>query len=58
LPLRGATHGAELATMGIPTPNLFAGDGNFHGVLEFNSRKGMEKTVETLVKLVTLYAGF
>jgi hypothetical protein len=30
--------------------------GNFHGKLEFNSRKGLEKTTETLVNLVQIFA--
>jgi tripeptide aminopeptidase len=43
--------------LGLPTPNIFSGGNNFHGFLEFNSRRGMEKTVETLVNLVSTYAG-
>jgi hypothetical protein len=53
----GRTDGAELAVLGLPTPNIFTGGNNFHGFLEFNSRRGMEKTVETLVNLVSTYAG-
>jgi hypothetical protein len=29
---------------------------SFHGKLEFNSRKGLEKTTETLVNLVQIFA--
>jgi tripeptide aminopeptidase len=54
--VRGGTDGAALAVLGLPTPNLFTGGSNFHGPLEFNSRRGMEKTVETLVNLVQIYA--
>jgi tripeptide aminopeptidase len=54
--VRGGTDGAELAVLGLPAPNIFTGGNNFHGVLEFNSRRGMEKTVETLVNLVGIYA--
>jgi tripeptide aminopeptidase len=42
--------------MGLPCPNLFTGGQNFHGKLEFNSRKGLEKTVEMLVNLVQIFA--
>ena len=57
LPVRGGTDGAELAVRGLPTPNLFTGGGNFHGPLEFNSRRAMDRTVETLVNLVEIYGG-
>ncbi|HKZ77054.1 MAG TPA: peptidase T [Pyrinomonadaceae bacterium] len=55
-PIRGGTDGSELSFSGLPTPNLFTGGQNFHGKLEFNSRRGLEKTTETLVKLVQLFA--
>ena len=41
-PIRGGTDGSRLTTRGLPTPNLFTGGHNFHGKLEFNSRKGLE----------------
>jgi tripeptide aminopeptidase len=55
-PIRGGTDGSWLTFQGIPTPNLFTGGGNFHGKLEFNSRRGLEKTTETLLNLVQLFA--
>jgi tripeptide aminopeptidase len=55
-PIRGGTDGARLTFQGLPTPNLFTGGSNFHGKLEFNSRRGLEKTTETLVNLVQLFA--
>ena len=55
-PIRGGTDGARLTFRGLPTPNLFTGGGNFHGKLEFNSRKGLEKSTETLVHLVQIFA--
>jgi tripeptide aminopeptidase len=54
-PIRGGTDGARLTFQGLPTPNLFTGGSNFHGKLEFNSRRGLEKTTETLVNLVQLF---
>jgi tripeptide aminopeptidase len=54
--IRGGTDGSDLTFRGLPTPNLFTGGGNFHGKLEFNSRRGLEKTTETLINLVQLFA--
>ncbi len=55
-PIRGGTDGSRLTAEGLPTPNLFTGGHNFHGKLEFNSRKGLEKSTETLVNLVQIWA--
>lgn len=55
-PIRGGTDGANLTFEGLPTPNLFTGGTNFHGKLEFNSRRGLEKTTETLINLVQIFA--
>jgi tripeptide aminopeptidase len=55
-PIRGGTDGATLTFEGLPTPNLFTGGTNFHGKLEFNSRRGLEKSTETLVNLVQIFA--
>ncbi|MBS4027933.1 MAG: peptidase T [Ignavibacteriales bacterium] len=55
-PIRGGTDGSRLTYMGLPCPNLFTGGMNFHGKLEFNSRRGLEKSVETLVNLVQIFA--
>ena len=55
-PIRGGTDGSNLTFRGLPTPNLFTGGGNFHGKLEFNSREGLEKSTETLVHLVQIFA--
>jgi len=55
-PIRGGTDGSNLTFRGLPTPNLFTGGGNFHGKLEYNSRRGLEKSTETLVNLVQIFA--
>jgi tripeptide aminopeptidase len=55
-PMRGGTDGAYLTFQGLPTPDLFTGGHNFHGKLEFNSRRGLEKSAETLVHLVQIFA--
>ncbi|HKR61439.1 MAG TPA: peptidase T, partial [Pyrinomonadaceae bacterium] len=54
-PIRGGTDGARLTFRGLPTPNLFTGGNNFHGKLEYNSRRGLEKTTEMLIQLVQLF---
>ena len=55
-PIRGGTDGANLTVRGLPTPDIFTGGHNFHGKLEFNSRRGLERTTETLVHLVQVIA--
>jgi tripeptide aminopeptidase len=55
-PVRGGTDGSKLTFRGLPCPNIFTGGHNFHGKLEFNSRRGLEKTTETLLHLVQIFA--
>ncbi|MEZ5319437.1 MAG: peptidase T [Vicinamibacterales bacterium] len=55
-PIRGGTDGSKLTFRGLPCPNLFTGGANFHSRQEFNSRRGLEKTTETLVHLVQVFA--
>ena len=55
-PIRGGTDGSRLTFRGLPCPNIFTGGHEFHSKLEFNSRRGLEKTTETLVHLVQLVA--
>src|SRR4030095_5443892 len=54
--IRGGTDGARLTFRGLPCPDIFTGGQNFHGKLEFNSRRGLEKTTETLLHLVQVFA--
>ena len=42
-PIRGGTDGSQLSFMGLPTPNIFTGCGNFHGPFEYASIDVMEK---------------
>jgi tripeptide aminopeptidase len=55
-PIRGGTDGSRLSFMGLPTPNLFAGEHNFHSRLEWTSRQDLEKAVEVIVHLARLWA--
>jgi len=54
-PIRGGTDGSKLSFMGLPTPNLFAGEHNFHSRLEWVSRQDMEKAVEVIVNLCAVW---
>ncbi|MFN7940718.1 MAG: peptidase T [Thermoanaerobaculia bacterium] len=54
-PIRGGTDGSRLSFMGLPTPNLFAGEHNFHSRLEWVSVRDMEKAVETVVELARVW---
>jgi tripeptide aminopeptidase len=54
-PIRGGTDGSKLTFRGLPCPNIFTGGHNFHSTREFNSRRGLEKTTETLVHLVQVF---
>lgn len=54
-PIRGGTDGSKLSFMGLPTPNLFAGEHNFHSRLEWVSVHEMEKAVETIVHLCRVW---
>jgi tripeptide aminopeptidase len=49
--IRGGTDGSRLSFMGLPTPNIFAGEQNFHSRLEWVSVQDMEKAVEVIVAL-------
>jgi tripeptide aminopeptidase len=53
--IRGGTDGSRLSFMGLPTPNLFAGEHNFHSRLEWVSVQDMEKAVEVIVNLATIW---
>jgi tripeptide aminopeptidase len=55
-PIRGGTDGSRLSFMGLPTPNLFAGEHNFHSRLEWVSRYDMDKAVEVIVNLSRRWA--
>ncbi len=54
-PIRGGTDGSRLSFMGLPTPNLFAGEQNFHSRLEWVSVQDMEKAVEVIVHLCRVW---
>jgi tripeptide aminopeptidase len=51
-PIRGGTDGARLSFMGLPTPNIFTGGHNFHGIYEYIPAFAMEKAVEVIINIV------
>src|SRR5215203_205156 len=53
--ISGGTDGSKLSFMGLPTPNLFAGEQNFHSRLEWVSAQDMEKAVEVIVNLCRVW---
>ena len=54
-PIRGGTDGARLCFMGLPTPNIFAGEHNFHSRYEWISTHDMHKAVEVIVELCKIW---
>jgi tripeptide aminopeptidase len=55
-PIRGGTDGSRLSFMNLPTPNLFAGEHNFHSRLEWVSAEDMDKAVEVVVRVCEIWA--
>jgi tripeptide aminopeptidase len=53
--IRGGTDGSKLSFMGLPTPNIFAGEHNFHSRLEWVSVQDMEKAVDVIVNLARVW---
>lgn len=49
--IRGGTDGSRLSFMGLPCPNIFAGEHAFHSKHEWVSVQDMEKAVETIIHL-------
>ena len=54
-PIRGGTDGSKLSFLGLPTPNIFAGEHNFHSRLEWVSVQDMEKAVDVIVELARVW---
>lgn len=53
--IRGGTDGSRLSFMGLPCPNLFAGEHAFHSKQEWVSVQDMAKASETIVHLVQVW---
>ncbi|MGN6395049.1 MAG: peptidase T [Mucilaginibacter sp.] len=53
--IRGGTDGSRLSFMGLPCPNIFAGEHAFHSKHEWVSVQDMQKAVETILHLCTIW---
>ena len=53
--IRGGTDGSRLSFMGLPCPNIFAGEHAFHSKQEWVSVQDMEKAAETMVHLAQVW---
>ncbi|WP_448105510.1 peptidase T [Pedobacter panaciterrae] len=53
--IRGGTDGSRLSFMGLPCPNIFAGEHAFHGKQEWASIQDMEKAVQTIVNIASIW---
>lgn len=53
--IRGGTDGSRLSFMGLPCPNIFAGEHAFHGKQEWVSVQDMEKAVDTILHLCMIW---
>lgn len=54
-PIRGGTDGSRLCFMGLPTPNIFAGEHNFHSRLEWVSAEDMELATKVIIELAKVW---
>lgn len=53
--IRGGTDGSRLSFMGLPCPNIFAGEHAFHGKEEWVSVQDMQQAVDTIVHLCSIW---
>lgn len=54
-PIRGGTDGSKLSFMGLPTPNIFAGEQNFHSRFEWVSVQDMAKAADVIVEVAKVW---
>ena len=52
---RGGTDGSSLSFMGLPTPDLFAGQYNIHSEREYADVDVMEASLRTVLRLISLW---
>lgn len=53
--IRGGTDGSRLSFMGLPCPNIFAGEHAFHSRLEWVSVQDMQKAVAVIVNVAQVW---
>jgi tripeptide aminopeptidase len=54
-PIRGGTDGSRLSFMGLPTPNIFAGEHSFHSQLEWIAVQDMKMAVQVIVEIAGIW---
>jgi tripeptide aminopeptidase len=54
-PIRGGTDGSRLSYMGLPCPNIFAGEQEIHSLKEWVSVQDMQKAVQTIAHLCQIW---
>jgi tripeptide aminopeptidase len=54
-PIRGGTDGSRLSFMGLPTPNIFAGEHSFHSQLEWVAIQDMKMAVKVIVEIAQVW---
>ena len=53
--IRGGTDGSTLSAKGLPTPNIFTGEQDFHGYGEWVCVKDMELATETVLRIIEVW---
>lgn len=54
-PIRGGTDGSRLSFMGLPCPNIFAGEHSFHSKVEWVAIQDMEMAVKIIVEIAKIW---
>ncbi len=54
-PIRGGTDGSRLSFMGLPTPNIFAGEHSFHSQLEWVAVQDMHDAVKYIIEIAKVW---
>jgi tripeptide aminopeptidase len=53
--IRGGTDGSALSAKGLPTPNVFTGEQDFHGYGEWVCVKDMELASDTVLQIIAVW---
>ena len=54
-PIRGGTDGSRLSFMGLPCPNIFAGEHSFHSKEEWVAVQDMEMAVKVIIEIAKIW---
>ena len=54
-PIRGGTDGSRLSFMGLPCPNIFAGEHSFHSKVEWVAIQDMETAVKVIIEIAGIW---